>query len=87
MYISDEFILIYTHIVELIYIPIHTYLVSLLLYINTYISGELMYIVYTYTHISRDLIYIIMWRICILYGFPCEMDFSHHESPNPARVA
>ena len=20
--------------------------------------------------------------ICILYGFPCEMDFSHHESPN-----
>ena len=23
--------------------------------------------------------------ICILYGFPCEMDFSHHESPNPAR--
>ena len=25
--------------------------------------------------------------ICILYGFPCEMDFSHHESPNPARVA
>ena len=22
----------------------------------------------------------------ILYGFPCEMDFSHHESPNPARV-
>ena len=25
--------------------------------------------------------------ICILYGFPCEMDFSHHESPNPTRVA
>ena len=25
--------------------------------------------------------------ICILYGFLCEMDFSHHESPNPARVA
>ena len=21
-------------------------------------------------------------KICILYGFPCEMDFSHHESPN-----
>ena len=21
------------------------------------------------------------------YGFPCQMDFSHHESPNPARVA
>ena len=20
-------------------------------------------------------------QICILYGFPCEMDFSHHESP------
>ena len=26
-------------------------------------------------------------KICILYGFPCEMDFFHHESPNPARVA
>ena len=25
--------------------------------------------------------------ICILYGFPCEMEFSHHESLNPARVA
>ena len=25
--------------------------------------------------------------ICILYGVPCEMDFSHHKSPNPARVA
>ena len=25
--------------------------------------------------------------ICIVYGFPCEMDFSHHESPIPARVA
>ena len=26
--------------------------------------------------------------ICILYGFLCEMDFSHpHESPNPTRVA
>ena len=25
--------------------------------------------------------------ICILYGFPCEMDFSHHESPNPTGVA
>ena len=25
--------------------------------------------------------------IYILYGFPCEMDFSHHESLNPARVA
>ena len=24
-----------------------------------------------------------MLYICILYGFPCEMDFSHHESPNP----
>ena len=21
-------------------------------------------------------------KICILYDFPCEMDFSHHESPN-----
>ena len=20
-------------------------------------------------------------KICILYGFPCEMDISHHESP------
>ena len=26
-------------------------------------------------------------HVWILYGFPCEMDFSHHESPNPARVA
>ena len=26
-------------------------------------------------------------KICILYGFPCEMDFSHHESPNSTRVA
>ena len=26
-------------------------------------------------------------KICILYGFPCEMDFSHHESPNPTQVA
>ena len=25
--------------------------------------------------------------ICILHGFPCEMDFSHHESRNPTRVA
>ena len=25
--------------------------------------------------------------ICILYGFPCETDFSHHEYPNPTRVA
>ena len=25
--------------------------------------------------------------IRILYGFPYEMDFSHHESPNPTRVA
>ena len=25
--------------------------------------------------------------ICILYGFPCEMHCSHHESPNPTRVA
>ena len=25
--------------------------------------------------------------ICILYGFPCEMDFSHHESSNRTRVA
>ena len=25
--------------------------------------------------------------ICILYGFTCEMDFSHHKSSNPARVA
>ena len=24
---------------------------------------------------------------CILYGFPCEKDFSHHKSPNPTRVA
>ena len=22
----------------------------------------------------------------MLYGFPCEMDFSHHKSPNPTRV-
>ena len=26
-------------------------------------------------------------RKCILYGFPCEMNFSHHLSPNPTRVA
>ena len=26
-------------------------------------------------------------NIYILYGFPCEMDFSHRESPNPARIA
>ena len=25
--------------------------------------------------------------ICSLYGFPCEMEFSHYESPNPIRVA
>ena len=25
--------------------------------------------------------------ICILYGFPCEMDFSLHKSPNLARFA
>ena len=24
-------------------------------------------------------------KICILYGFPFEMDFSHHKSPNPTR--
>ena len=24
--------------------------------------------------------------ICILYGFPCEMEFSHHKSPNPTLV-
>ena len=24
-------------------------------------------------------------RICILCGFPCEMDFSHHKSPNPTK--
>ena len=26
-------------------------------------------------------------KICILYGFPCEMDFSQHESPNPTRAS
>ena len=26
-------------------------------------------------------------RKCILYGFPCKMDFSHPSSPNPTRVA
>ena len=25
--------------------------------------------------------------ICILYGFPCEIDFSHHKSQNPIQVA
>ena len=30
--------------------------------------------------------YVEMDQICILYGFPCEMDFSHHESPNPVRI-
>ena len=25
-------------------------------------------------------------KICILYDFQFEMDFSHHESPNPTRV-
>ena len=30
---------------------------------------------------------IIRQKICILYGFSHQMDFSHHESPNPTRVA
>ena len=25
-------------------------------------------------------------RKCLLYGFPCEMDFSHHKSPNRTRL-
>ena len=32
-----------------------------------------------------DPLYVILYMICILYCFPCEMEFSHHESPNRNR--
>ena len=50
---------------------------------------------YLHDRVSRLMGYAVMRqvriikskKICILHGFPCEMDFSHHESPNPTRVA
>ena len=50
---------------------------------------------YLHDRVSRLMGYAVMRqvriikskKICILHGFPCEINFSHHESPNPTRVA
>ena len=47
----------------------------------TIITGKF----HLYKLLIENRLYAILLRSrrCILYGFPCEMDFSHHESLNP----